>query len=639
MKRLLLSTAVIATLWSAALAQTAGNVTVKSMSGGYRMDNGLVTINIAQNGRVTLLKGAGAKFNMLSSNGVYFDYTAAANTSLSPDKAEIIKQTDDYGEVLFSNTKSNPMISQGYIVRKGVDGFYTYIIVRGNSANGAAQAIREARVCVRTQGNYLNGYVDETMQGKIPSTSEMSVAEQAENTVQDATYKLADGSIYTKYNWANYVVNDDVHGLMSNTNGVWNIACSHEWLNGGPMRQELTVHATSKSPISIQMLQGEHFGASAQTFGDDDVKIYGPFFIYCNAGATTDEMIADAKAMAARQKAEWPFQWFENELYPLDRATVKGKIMIPNGHSEDKIQVVLCEPGSSPYTQGKKYIYWGLTDQWGSFEIPDVRRGDYAIYAYATQGSNTDVLQVSDIKVNDAVVDLGQIDWSPARYEHLLALVGDNNRRSDGFRLSDAPRAYGHWTDVPANLTFTCGESKEAEDWYFAQCQNGAWDIVFNNDKTLTGDLHFTASVAGSTNKPTVEVQLNGTTVKRFSFSNDAGIYRSARQGGRHSVIEATVPAENLVLGQNKLTLKMSGIGRNGGVMWDCIKLEGGEPVKELAGIEDVAVEGAVTDAPFEIYTIEGVRVATVDTLDEASLAPGLYIYRQGRRSGKFLRR
>ena len=118
------------------------------------------------------------------------------------------------------------MISQGYIVRKGVDGFYTYIIVRGNSANGAAQAIREARVCVRTQGNYLNGYVDETMQGKIPSTSEMSVAEQAENTVQDATYKLADGSIYTKYNWANYVVNDDVHGLMSNTNGVWNIACS-----------------------------------------------------------------------------------------------------------------------------------------------------------------------------------------------------------------------------------------------------------------------------------------------------------------------------------------------------------------------------------------------------------------------------
>lgn len=42
---------------------------------------------------------------------------------------------------------------------------------------------------------------------------------------------------------------------MNGKVGVWDIPVSYEWLNGGPMRQELTVHATSKSPITIQMLQ------------------------------------------------------------------------------------------------------------------------------------------------------------------------------------------------------------------------------------------------------------------------------------------------------------------------------------------------------------------------------------------------
>lgn len=637
-KTLLLSASILAAMSLQALAEDAP-VKLKDNGSSYRITNGLVTVNISSTGRVDLLKGAGATMNMLGPNGVYYDLTAEANEPLTPDKMEIIKSTDDYAEVLFTNTKRNPVISQGYIVRRGIDGFYTYIIIRGNSANGEAKKIRESRVCVRTQPNFTNGYVDDTMRGTIPTNAEMAVAEQAENTVQDATYYLADGSVYTKYNWANYVVNDSVHGLMNTKNGIWNIACSHEWLNGGPMRQELTVHATSKSPISIQMIQGEHFGAAAQTFADGEEKLYGPFMIYCNKG-TADEMIADAKAMAHAQMQEWPFQWFENELYPLDRATVTGHIDIPNGFTPGGIQVVLCEPGGDPYRQGKNYIYWGLTDNDGNFSIKGVRQGNYAIYAYATRGDNTDALEIDNVAIDNTTVDLGTITWVPERYEHLLAIVGDNNRRSDGFNGSDAPRAYGIWEEVPANLTFTCGKSDEATDWYFAQCAVGSWDILFENDKTLTGDLHFTASIAGTTNSPTVEVLLNGKTVTRKGYSDDAGIRRSARQSARHNLLKATIPAGDLVIGTNKLTLKAASVKTKGGIMWDCVKLEGGERVNELAGIEQVVVDSdSNAAAPYVIYTPAGNRVATVDSLDDASLAPGLYIYRHGSTGGKFIRK
>lgn len=57
------------------------------------LSNGIVTLSIGSNGRADMLKYKG--MNMLSSGGIYFDYTAKGigNKALSPSKAEIIKQT------------------------------------------------------------------------------------------------------------------------------------------------------------------------------------------------------------------------------------------------------------------------------------------------------------------------------------------------------------------------------------------------------------------------------------------------------------------------------------------------------------------------------------------------------------------
>ncbi|MDE7097326.1 MAG: hypothetical protein K2O47_07535, partial [Muribaculaceae bacterium] len=568
--------------------------------------------------------------NILGSNGIYFDYTSDKNRALSPVSARIVRQDDDYAEVLYTSAANDalPTYEHGYILRKGESGVYTYVIVHGNSksgdtSQGGVGPVKETRVCTRLGATFLDGYVDEQMQGKIPNNAEMAEAEK--NQVQDATYYLADNSIYTKYNWAQFIDHDDFHGLMNKKVGVWNIPVSYEWLNGGPMRQELTVHATSKSPITIQMLQGEHLGASSQTYDDDQHQIFGPFMIYVNAGDSREAMIEDARAKAAQLKAEWPFTWFENEYYPIDRATVSGKINITTGQDAGNIKVVLAAPGGNLLSQGGGYMFWGLTDADGSFSIPAVRKGTYSLYAYATTGTITDELCVDDIDISDSKTDLGDIEWTPLTLEHQLWNIGENNRLADGFNCSDRPRAYEAWQWQPANLEFRIGESDPAVDWYNAQTKNGKWTVKFNLDRPYDGDALLTASIAGVSNSPTVTVDVNGKSRQSWSLKDDGSIRRSATLAGRHIVKTFSFPASSLKAGENEITFTASNCKDKSGVLYDCIKLEAGEKV--TAGAE--LIKDSNSSLPIAVYTLTGLYVGEFESYP-ADLPRGIYVLRQG---------
>lgn len=603
-------------------------MTVSGMSA--TLDNGLLKIRIGANGRVNYMKPANGNVNLLSDNGIYFDYTAAANAALNPDKLEVVRETDDLVEVLYSNTKGDILWQQGYILRKGVKGIYTYVIANGTPTSSAI-SVREARVCTRLSASFLDGYVDEQMQGRIPSNTEMAEVESS-HQIQDATYEMPDGSIYTKYNWAQFIASDNFHGLMNTRHGVWNIPVSYEWLNGGPMRQELTVHATSKSPITIQMLQGEHLGGAAQSYDNGERQIFGPMLIYVNSGDTREAMIEDARREALEQQAQWPYRWFDNELYPIERGTVKGTVKV-SGHTQpDSIQVVLAQPGEEIIRQGKKYIFWAQTDADGNFEIRNVRPGDYALYAYALAGDITEEMEHTGVTVGTDTLDLGQIDWTPASYGNPVWVMGSNNRRADTWNISHHPRAYGLWKEVPSALTFTPGVSDEAVDFYYAQCHNGTWTIEYDLAEVPESGLRLTASVAAATNKPKVTVKSNGKTAASWSFPyNDAAIYRSATQAGRHCVMTADIPATSLTAGHNKLELTMSGIGSNGGVMYDVLKLEG----DVQSGIGIVEAEGMT--GPYEVFTLQGQYAGSHNALTDLPLAPGMYLYRRGAYSGKFI--
>ena len=77
----------------------------------------------------------------------------------------------------------------------------------------------------------------------------------------------------------------------------------------------------------------------------------------------------------------------------------------------------------------------------------------------------------------------------------------------------------------------------------------------------------------------------------------------------------------------------MSGIKNNGGVMWDCIKLEAGQKVVSAVSLP-VADR---RDAPVEIYTLDGMRVGTFGRLSEVKGLRGIHIYRQGGKTGKLI--
>ena len=582
-------------LFSVNASAADGDVSMSVSGMTTKMSDGTWSVTINSNGRVSSLQRKGTEF--LSSNGIYFDYTTAnGNQGLNPSKVKIVKQTADHCEVLYSATSGNTIFEQGYIMRKGVPGIYSYVIATG-TATSANEPVKEARVCCRLSETMLNGYVDWRMNGRIPSNNEMATAEKEENTIQDATYRLSDGSIYTKYNWANYIERDTLHGLCGMSNnyyGLYNIPVSYEWLNGGCERQELTVHATSKSPITIQMLQGEHFGGEAMVLAEGEQKLYGPFLI-CTT--YSKDPVKSARNQWAREVAAWPYQWFENDLYPRDRGTVRGHLNVTTGQRNDSVRVILAqEKGKDPLEMMHGYQFWTLTDANGDFELKHVRPGDYNLFVYAKAGEVTDMLEQDGVTVSAGENDLGTITWTPKKYSQMLWMIGQNDRRSSEFHYSDTIRQYGLWELVPSSLTYTIGQSNEKTNWYYAQTNDGTWTVKFNLDERPAGRAHLTASIAGcASEKATITVKVNGTTKATWKPGyKDASVYRSAVNSGRHYVYTIDFPTTDLKVGSNSIAFQASNTGGKNGFLYDCINLEAGELV--TSGIEDVR-ESAVMAA------------------------------------------
>lgn len=160
-------------------------------------------------------------------------------------------------------------------------------------------------------------------------------------------------------------------------------------------------------------------------------------------------------------------------------------------------------------------------------------------------------------------------------------------------------RQYGLWEQSPAALTYTVGQSDPKKDWYYAQTKAGTWTVKFNLDRAYTGTACLTASLAGATNAgATVNVKVNGVSCATWKPGvNDAAIYRSAIQSGRHWLMSATFPAARLRAGSNTVTFTMSGNGKNGGFMYDCIKLEAGSLVTSVRGVSDAMEQPAFPSA------------------------------------------
>ena len=448
----------------------------------------------------------------------------------------------------------------------GQSGIYAYAIVNTPNAGG------EMRTMYRFDRDLLDYAWTAERTGQQPKYADAATMPK----LQDETYRLADGHVYEKYDYCAYLAESPMWGHYGHGFGAFFIPVSTEYYAGGPYRQELIVH---QDALILNYLGGGHFsGGGPATNGK--AKMFGPWLIYINAATTADGLIADAKKTAAAEQAKWPFAWVDEPLYPIKRATVSGQLHLTDagdGQTAAHAWVILAKPGRDVYSQGGDFIFYGQADGEGKFSLPHVCAGSYALYAIAREGSIVEQLEQDGVEVKeDGALDLGQVEWKTTHHGHLLWQIGKSDRMAGEFKLGDGPRGVEAIEQVPADLVYTIGTSKEATDWYFAQGKVGHWDVKFDVKEAHAGDAVLTVAVAGGGGGPSVQVEVNGEKVgDPIAPRNDSATYRSAVRGGKYGVYAIKFPGKMLKVGENVVRLDMvKDGGRWHGLMYDTVMLE-----------------------------------------------------------------
>ncbi|RAQ97157.1 hypothetical protein A4R35_16580 [Thermogemmatispora tikiterensis] len=544
-------------------ARAASPVTLSVSGMTATISNGIFTIKFNSSGTGYSLVWQGKEL-IGPAKGFYSSINGG--TGFSPTQLTVVTNTSSMVDIAYISSWGE----LHYVVRSGVSGLYSYFLATGIGTVG------EFRTLYRVDGSiFRTGYNGVETAIAFPTLSQI----QSATELQDSTYQLSDGTIYTKYDAATYLMSQDLlHGVYGNGYGVWLISPSHEYNNGGPLKQDLTVHVDSSTgdAVVLNMLISAHFGTPEVTIPSG--KLFGPWLVYFNNGS-----ISDAQTQAALQQQQWPYSWLSNPAYPLTRTTVTGTLHLADGRPAAGAQITLAQPGGDVYAQGAGYIFTTVADSAGNFTLRQVRPGSYSLYAWANGGSIgdiTDQYELDNVNVSGTSTNLGTLTWTPVRYSTLLWQIGTADRKAAEFRLGNLPRQYGLWNQVPANLTYTIGSSTPANDWYYAQTAVGTWNVNFSLSQSYSGDAHLTVALAGMTRTAAVTIRVNGTAIGSYpAYTNDAAIYRSANQSGYYHLMVFSFPASLLKVGSNTVAFVMTSVSSGGGAMYDTLKLEVGPQV------------------------------------------------------------
>lgn len=547
-------------------------VVLEDLGPRVKLGNGKISLVVAKADATIRTLTLGDSPN-LAGRGAYF---AVANSGgrdgwdVHNGIYKVEQNTPDLVELSVAAPIGGVSFTQYYVLKRGEAGFYVAVLMQ-RQAGDPPERLGQVRWSFYLNNQLFNyQLVNDTEQGPIPNL-------EGAARVQDATFRLADGSVYTKYNYCDYLENGWVYGLCGsqrNSYGAFIITPSTEFLQA-PTKQEITVHS---GPIIHRFLVSGHFEPrelSSPSVPDGWTKFCGPWMVYLNAGNSPGEIWADAKAQAQKQRAQWPYSWMRHPDYPRERGSVAGTLKIYDGTqpAADAL-MVLTAPQPDWQLQVLDYIFSARADAEGRFLLPQVRPGSYTLYA-AVPGI-TDGFRKDEIVVRaNQKTDLGTLLFSPACYSARLWEIGAADLRTTGFRLSDQPRQYGLDHTVPADLTYTIGASSPSRDWYYNQAKPGDWKIVFEVDRGYGGEGVLTLSIAGQTSNPKLEVLVNGQAVGSYSGGNSSAGYRSAILGSSyHENCILRFPASLLSRGANTVDLRLG----HGEIMYDQLKLEIDDP-------------------------------------------------------------
>ena len=178
------------------------------------------------------------------------------------------------------------------------------------------------------------------------------------------------------------------------------------------------------------------------------------------------------------------------------------------------------------------------------------------------------------------VVDLGLVTWTPSDAGwSTLWQIGEADRTGGEFALAREPRGWYLPGRVPGTLTFTVGQSKAGEDWYFAQTQDGTWTVAFDLAAAQSGTAVLTVS-ASLTDGYTPTVAVNGDASGlsgALPAGEDSTLSRQAVRSGWPKVGSLSFDAARLRAGANTITFSRTaapGASNNTGMGYDTVKLQ-----------------------------------------------------------------
>lgn len=411
------------------------------------------------------------------------------------------------------------------------------------------------------------------------------------------------GQYECKYSYSADLGEQNAWGWSSTTKdvGIWVTVPSHEYYNGGPKKRELMCHA---SPVLLNMLGGQHYGMG----NDCDMpngtavrKVFGPFFVYVNslASGSADPqkaLYSDALAQAAAEQTAWPYRWFKDSGYAQEsgRATVSGTLAIADTGAPDAspagVWIGLAPDNGVDFQfQAMTYQFWTKTASDGTFSLPHVLPGRYALYAF---GSAAGTFKRASVNVMAGqALDLGTVTWTPARTAPTVWEIGVPDRDSHEYLLGDS--LYCYWrtgfVDYPALFpngitdTVSKGDWAKVLPWALVNDSATGWapigpttvDFTLANSPATGAVGRFYLALASSYGTH-LQVSLNGSQIGSFVPGNpsDAVI----RLGSHGAFWDTSLAFSTSLLkpGANKLVINQLKSGEEAMLEWDYLRLEAG---------------------------------------------------------------
>ena len=556
------------------------NVSLKISGLKATLDNGIIKIAFENDGTVSSLNINGK--NLVQNVGLYrtfyLDWHNGTYQRFAPSSLQVLSKSTERVHIMYLQDRPGMVtLEYHYIMEQGLSGLYTYVHASNNDNDDITFSLY--RTVYRFDPQVMPQATNGVQEGTIPDGSELTDAHR----VQDATWKLSDGTYYSKYDYAAYIRKTPYQGVFGNGYGAWLISASRDYHSGGPLKQDLTVH---EAALILNVMTAGHFGTPSLTAPVGWSKIYGPWLMYFNEG-TDEELKADTIRQAKVEQSLWPYKWMSDSDYPLKRGELKGKVTSPV-----RSMVVLSSSLMEEFDlQVLGYSYSTETDENGDFQLAKIRPGEYKLTAYPIEGYGIGYQSEKLINItegmNRATLDLvvpTEVKWS----------IGETNRRSDSYRYSNEKRNYVWHTLPPADLEFEIGKNDIHTDWYYAQTKRGTWTIRYKDTPNGKNRILRIGIAAASNSVPSLPddpgfpilaVAVNdclvnkfnyenytntyGCLMREFKYENDHSIYRSAPQNGNFHAETIIIPSIMVVEGENVIKLML----RQGMVMYDSINL------------------------------------------------------------------